>query len=300
MDSKIYPATIFLCTPRCGTQWLAKNVSEIYADEVIARHEPVKNEYYPRKNLGRYDLPAEPKENPPLNRHLDFIDDTVQNKNYIEVGWQSIAGIGELHKRFGEQMRLVHLYRNPANVAASMVTHNWYTGKIEDRFEKAELSPFDSPALLKNYRNRWGDLTLYEKSLYYWTEVNLRALEIKQRYSGVPFYTLIFEDLFEESKEKSRIALIELLSFMGLEYDEKMLKALDIKHDEFQYKTSVNINWKNIYNHPQTMTLANKLGYIFDDEINLSRYKSDPLYKRTIRRFISKFKSVFGNGKSNK
>lgn len=293
LDRELYHATVFLCTPRCGTQWIAKNLSEIYADEVVARHEPVKNDYYPKINLGRYDLPAEPNENPLLNRHLDFIDDTIQSKNYIEVGWQSIAGVGELHKRFGEQMRLIHLYRNPANVAASMVTHNWYTGKIEDRFEKAELNPADNSALLKDYKNRWGDLTLYEKSLYYWTEVNLRALEIKQRYSGVPFYSLKFEDMFKESKEKSRFALIELLAFMGLKYDEKMLKAIDIKHDKYQYKSFVNINWKNIYDHPQTMVLANKLGYTFDEEINVSRYKPDPLYKRAIRRLISKITSIF-------
>lgn len=297
LDRKVYPVTVFLSTPRCGTQWIAKNMNEIYADEVIARHEPVKNEYYPKINMGRYDLPAKPKENPLLNRHLDFIDDTIQNKNYIEVGWQSIAGIDALHKRFGEQMRLIHLYRNPVNVAASMVTHNWYTGKIEGRFEKAELTPFDNAALLKDYKKRWRDLTLYEKSLYYWTEINLRALEIKQRYSGVPFYSLKFENLFEESKEKSRITLIELLSFMGFEYDEKMLRALDIKHDKFQYKTSVNINWKDIYNHPQTMALANKLNYTFDEEINVSRYKLDPLYKRAYREFTSKLTSVFGRGK---
>lgn len=297
LDQKIHPVTVFLCTPRCGTQWIAKNISEIYADEVNARHEPVENEYYPKINLGRYDLPAEPKENPQLNQHLDFIDDTIQNKNYIEVGWQSIAGIGELYRHFGKQMSLIHLYRNPVNVAASMVTHNWYTGEIEGRFEKAELNPFDNSSLLKDYRNRWDDLTLFEKSLYYWTEVNLRALEIKQRYYGVPFYSLKFEELFEESKVKSRITLIELLSFMGLEYDEKMLEAIDIKYDEYQYKTSVNINWKDIYDHPQTMALANKLGYTFDDEINVSRYKPGPLYKRAIRRFTLIFKSACGKGK---
>ncbi|PAU92850.1 hypothetical protein CK503_14270 [Aliifodinibius salipaludis] len=280
MTNRVYPVTVFLCTPRCGTQWIAKNISDTYGDEAIVLHEPIKYEYYPRKNLGIYDRPAVTKGNIILDNHLEFVDETIQNRHYIEIGWQSIAGISELHERFGKQLKLIHLYRNPVNVAASLVTHNWYTGRVEDRFEKAELTPFDDSAILSEYRSRWDNLSLFEKSLYYWAEINLRALEIKQRYSSVPFYSLKFENLFEESKEINRITLIEMLAFMSLNYDEKMLDRLNTKYDNYHHRSSSRIEWEKIFEHPQALVLAHKLGYRFDGEIDLSRYKKRSFYQK--------------------
>jgi hypothetical protein len=288
LTQRIHPVIVFLCTPRCGTQWIAKNINEIYADKVIALHEPLGYEYYPRVNLGMYDSLAWPKEGTALDDHFEFIDKAIQNRHYIEVGWPSIAGISELYERFGDQLKLVHLYRNPVNVAASLVTHNWYTGKIEDRFEKAELTPFDDTAILTEYRDRWDKLSLFEKSLYYWTEINLRALEIKQRYSSVPFYSLKFENLFLASKVVNRITLIEMLAFMNLNYEEKMLNRIDIKHDNYQYRSSFGIDWENLFEHSQTLVLADKLGYSFDREVDLSRYKKKSFYRKIIERIKSR------------
>lgn len=289
-----HPVVVFLCTPRCGTQWIAKNLSEIYSDKAIVLHEPIENDYNPKMNLGRYDLPAQPKDNPVLNRHLDFIDDVTQEMNYIEVGWPGIAGISEFYQRFGERLKLIHLYRNPVKVAASLVTHNWYTGKIKDRSRKAELNPFDDTALLKEYRDKWQDLNLFEKSLYYWTEINLRAIEAKNRYAEIPFYSLRFEDLFEETDEIKRIALIETLSFMGLDYDNRMLKATNSHHDHYHSKTFYKIDWNDIFDHPQTIALAKKLGYRFDREIDLSRYRKKSLFNRFRHGMRSTVNRCFG------
>src|SRR5699024_2912654 len=248
---------VFLCTPRCGTQWLAKNLSEVYSDEAITRHEPTENDYNLRVNLGTTNGRAENKTNTKLEKHFTFIEEITQNKNYIEIAWQSIAEISEFYKRFGDRLKIIHLYRNPVNVAASLVTHNWYTGKPKGRADKSELTPFDAGATLKEYKDCWNDLTYFEKNLYYWTEINLQAIEIKYRYNSTPFYSLKFEDLFEASKEISRITLHELLPFMGLKYNPQMLDALHIRHDNYRYRTVKEINWKNLFNHPQTVALAN-------------------------------------------
>lgn len=280
--SETHPVIAFLCTPRCGTQWLVKNLNEVYSNDAVVLHEPLENEYNPKKNLGHFDSTGIVIDKDVLENHFSFVEEVTQNKSYIEISWQSIAGISKWYERFGERLKLIHLYRNPVNVAASMVTHNWYTGKVEDRYKKAELTPFDDTAILTEYRSRWDSLSLFEKSLYYWTEINLRALEIKQRYSDVPFYSLKFENLFEGTKEINRITLIEMLSFMDLSYNEKLLNAIDIKYDHYQYKSSVGINWKNIFEHSQIVALANELGYRFDAEIDLSRYKKRSLYQRLI------------------
>lgn len=269
----MHPVIIFLSTPRCGTQWLAKNLGEIYENEATVLHEPILYDYYPRLNLGRYDLPLLPKDNPRLKQHLDYIEEITKQKKYIEVGWQSIGGIAEFYRRFGNRLKVIHLYRNPVFVATSLVTIDFYTEKHQDRTEKAILSPFDDVALLDEYKDRWEELNRYEKSLYYWTEINLRSLEIKSRYDNLPFYSLKFEDLFKKNKESSRITLVEMLSFMDLNYNKRMLNALKIRHDEYHYNTNLSIDWKKIKEHPQTLALAEKLGYSLDEEIDLQRYK---------------------------
>jgi len=269
----MHPVILFLSTPRCGTQWLAKYLGQVYKDEATVLHEPIMYDYYPRLNLGRYDLPLLPKENPKLKQHLDFIEEETKQKKYIEVGWQSIAGIAEFYRRFGDRLKLIHLYRNPVFVAASLVTIDFYTEKHEERAEKAILKPFDDVALLVQYRERWEQLDRYEKSLYYWTEINLHALEIKYHYEDLPFYSLKFENLFKENTQSSRINLVEMLSFMDLNYREKMLNALNIRHDEYHYSTDLSIDWKKIEEHLQTLALAKKLGYNLDEEIDLQRYE---------------------------
>lgn len=290
----MHQVIVFLSTPRCGTQWLAKNLCDFYSDEAIVLHEPILYDYYPRLNLGRYNSSMRPEDNPKLAGHFDFIEMTTQNKKYIGIGWQSIAGIPELYRRFGDRLKLIHLYRNPIYVAASLVTMDFYTGKIKDRFEKAELNPFDDVSLLTSYKDKWNNLNLFEKSLYYWTEINLRALEIKYRYQNISFYSLQFEDLFKKDKELSRITLIEVLSFIGLEYNKKMLDSLEIIHDEYHNKTNLKIDWRDIEKHPQTLVLANKLGYSFDNKINLHRYmrKKHSLARKIVSKIPPKVKDV--------
>ena len=269
----MHPVIIFLSTPRCGTQWLAKYLGKFYKNEATVLHEPIQYDYYPRKNLGRYEPPLLPQDNHKLEKHLDFIEEETEQKKYIEVGWQSIAGIAEFYRRFGDRLKVIHLYRNPVYVAVSLVTIDFYTNKHKQRNEKAILRPFDDVALLNEYKDRWGEMSHYEKSLYYWTEINLRALEIKSQYDNLPFYSLKFENLFKKNKETGRITLVELLSFMDLNYDRKMLDALKIKHDEYHYKTHLHIDWKNIDKHPQTLALADKLEYSLEKEIDLQRYQ---------------------------
>lgn len=278
---------VFLCTPRCGTQWFVKNLNDIYSEQATTLHEPITYEYYPRINLGTYDGSLEPLNNTILKDHLNFIEKTVKHQIYIEIGWQGIAGVSELYNRFGNRLKFIHLYRNPINVAASLVTHHWYTGKVVERFEKAELRPFDEGAILTNYKKRWHDLSLFEKSLYYWTEINLRALEIHNRYHNIPFYSLKFEDIFKSSKETSRMYLIELMAFMGLDYREELLAAIDIPHDNYKNTTHFSIDWKDIKGHPQSVALANRLGYIFENKFNLNRYKES--YSQYFRRKFKKY-----------
>lgn len=73
---------------------------------------------------------------------------------------------------------------------------------------------------------------------------------------------------------------------MGLYYNDKMLEALYIKQDKYHYESTVKMVWKKIYDQPQTMALANMLGYALDSKIDLSHYE-----KTLYRRVVGKIKS---------
>lgn len=93
---------LFLCTPRCGTQWFAKNIDEFYGEEIKVIHEPLGRDYFLKENLGRYNS-SELKINHTLNEHFDFIDEITKDKTYIEVGWPTTSVIPEFHNKFGER-----------------------------------------------------------------------------------------------------------------------------------------------------------------------------------------------------
>ncbi|MDZ7689745.1 MAG: hypothetical protein U5K69_01070 [Balneolaceae bacterium] len=171
-------------------QWFAKNLYEIYPDKIEVTHEPILCDYYPRLNLWKFDSDLKPEENRVLDKHMDHIEKVTDDKIYVEIGWQSIAGISELYNRFSDRLKLIHLVRHPVNVAASLVTHNWYSSRAPERAEKAELEPFDEGARLTYYSDIWNALSEFEKCLYYWTEVNFCALSIKNRFTDLPFYHL--------------------------------------------------------------------------------------------------------------
>lgn len=285
------PIIIFLCTPRCGTQWFFKNLSEIYANKAVVTWEPILYEYYLRKNLGKIGTDLKPSENIVLEKHLSYIEETSKKSIYIEIGWQSIAGISKLYDRFSDRLRIVHLYRNPIKVGASLVTHRWYSDNnpVVDRAELAELKPFDDGAQLKEYSKIWDSLNMYEKSLYYWTEVNFCSLAIKNRYTSLPFYSLKFENIFQKEKEAARLYLNELIAFFGLKYDEELIRRLDIRFDNYRNKTNERINWKSIYEFPQTVALAIRLGYDLNKEFDVSRYKVSASSKvKTVAKKIKK------------
>ena len=79
-------ATFILSSGRCGTQWLAKHLGEIYGDRAVVTHEPLRVDYLPRQMLGLDDPTAGPS-GPRLLEHAAAIERTLETKDYIECGW---------------------------------------------------------------------------------------------------------------------------------------------------------------------------------------------------------------------
>lgn len=268
-----HPVILFLCTPGCGTQSLASNLNEVYSSVARIWHEPLENQRGLQAKKGQNYNTVNSTEYPAISSHLNYVKEQTRQNSYIEVCWQSSLWFSELYNEFGKRLRLIHLYRNPVNVAALMVKNNWYTGDITDRLEYGDVTPFNEDSILPEYRSRWNNLTLFEKSLYHWTEANLRILRIKKEHPQLPIFPLKFENLFSNNKELSRKIIVGLLQFMGLDYKEKILEAVNTQYSDHSYQTTNNMNWPVVFNHPKTVKLANALGYTFGGNVDLHKNK---------------------------
>ena len=74
-------------------------------------------------------------------------------------------------------------------------------------------------------------------------------------------------------------ALQELTTFIGLPFREALVMSLETRVDAFSNQTEIDIDWRQVFKHPQTVALAHKLGYTFDgieDEALQSRYRMPP------------------------
>jgi hypothetical protein len=269
---------LFISTGRCGTQWITKTFSEVYDDLAIVTHEPIGPNYRPKEFLRAYERMEELRTYPEIDKHLDWVRLIGKNKMYIETGWPCLSAIPLFHEMFGKNLKLVHLVRHPIFTALSLVIHNFYRPEIRyDKWTKyAQLDPSGPGIVQQTYRERWSSMTPYEKCLFSWTEINLYALELRERFAEVPFFQIKFEDLMRVESG----ALQELTTFLGLPFREALVMSLETRVDQHHLRrTELDIDWRQVFEHPQTVALAHKLGYTFDgieDEALQSRYRMPP------------------------
>ena len=265
-------ATFFLSTGRCGTQWLVKQLSEIYGDLAAVTHEPLQLGYLPRALFAHKD-PARLETADQVFAHVDRIERTLAAKHYIECGWQCYAMIPYFARRFAGRVRVVHLTRHPVPTASSMVTHRYYSDPPrKDRLtELLLLSPFDTGVRFAAYQERWAGMDEYEKCLYFWAEINAYALELESAL-GVPWLRLASEELFTPP------GLDRLLDFFELPRRAEIAEALGQRVDRHRYKTVLKWDGARIAAHPDVMAVARALGYdplTIDDEALGERYRME-------------------------
>ncbi len=251
-------AVFFLSTGRCGTQWCASQFRETYGDLADVTHEPILAHYRPKDFFRAYDRLDKMLAIPRVAQHFERIAARKQEKIYIETGWPSFAAVPLFIRRLEGDVRLVHLYRHPVTTAMSLVTQNYYSpDRRNDIFTRfGELIP--SPASFQEeYTARWPQMNAYEKCIYFWTEVNLYALELKKRFTDVPFYSMKSEDLLQGPPE----SLQALTAFLGLPYREKLAEGRSSRVDQYNFQTDREIDWRQFFNHPRAVELAKELGY---------------------------------------
>jgi hypothetical protein len=207
----------------------------------------------------------------------------------VETGWPLFAALPLFAERFGERLRVVHLTRHPVPSALSHLAHNSYAGSArDDAYTRwATLGPSDPGVLQTGYAERWGEMSPYEKCLFWWTEVHQFALELPERIPEISVHRVQAERLL--AGERATVA--RLLEFMGLGWDEGWIAHADRVVDRWHHHTSEDVDPLVARRHPRTVVVASALGYDLDS-LDLAaleaRYagEPDPGYDR-IGRFES-------------
>jgi hypothetical protein len=247
---------LFLSTGRCGTQWLASSLKQAYGDETIVTHEPIGWQYRPNLFLRSYDRLDDMLLIDRVRNHLDAVERIIETKTYIETGWPSYAAIPLFKRRFGDQLKLIHLLRHPVPTALSYVTLGLFDGRTDEWARYCFLDPSCPGVLHKDYADRWPELTPYQKVLFGWTEIHSYGREIQALFPKMPYHTIKSEDLFAGDD-----TLEELTAFMGLPFRESLRDSSSIHVDSFRFRSPRASDWRRIFDLPETVTLAQSLGY---------------------------------------
>ncbi len=251
----MHRATFFLSTGRCGTQWLTRWLTDQYSDYVHVEHEPLQHQYQ-----SRYLLAEQAQFNSDnVLKHLETIDQVLQEKPYIEVGHPCWGAISHLVDYFQERIRIVHLIRHPITTSFSWVTHGAYQKPLLPYLpEKIPLSPFDEGVQFPEYQERWATLSEFEKNLYYWTEVNSLGIQLEKSVS-VPWLRIRYEDLFYGDD------LNRLVDFLNLPKPPQVaLQSKQTVIDKYHYVTNLWDDWKIASQHSACVQLSELLGYPLD------------------------------------
>lgn len=264
-SDRLNTALFVISTGRCGTQWLAEVLRHAAGTSADVAHEPPGAGYPQREMLGAR-TPA--KLDPDLARaflqHVDDIERVLIEKPYIECGHPLWSSLPFLLEHFAGRARVIHLTRHPVPTAWSWLTQRAYCPPLASHLpERVLLSPFDDGSFFASFRQKWATLTAYEKSLYYWAEVNAFAMRLRET-ASVPWMQIRSEDLFAGRR------MDELLDFAGFHSAGPRMNAVD----KFHFLANC-CDPRLIERHPEVMEVARACGYDpfdYDEGALRSRY----------------------------
>ena len=251
-------ATFFLSTGRCGTQWITEALRVALGDKATVEHEPLHNDYAPRRMLGAND-PAivGGRAGRRIQEHAARIEEILASRDYIETGHPAWGALPWLIRRFQGRIRVVHLVRHPAPTARSWLSHQAFVPPLLPHLPVKELvAPTDAGVAFPEYAGSWAQLSPYEKCLYYWAEVNALGLRL-EREAGVPWLQVTYEALFDPSSA----ALSQLMDFVGAPAAAAETIDRNQRIDQHRFAIETQPDVSRIVAHPRIIALAEALGY---------------------------------------
>jgi len=275
-ETKKYYATFFISTGRCATQWFADKLASNYQDFAEVVHEPFNEEYTPKKCFESFNRGVPMAVLPQIKKHFKRIERTLKSKHYIEVGWPVYGVLPYIISELNISIKIIHLYRHPIRVAASLMTHNVYNrGQWS---ELVAISPSDYGVVQSDLAgDLWKGMSDFEKCLFWWFEINHWALFLQKTFNSTQWLSLKYEDVFGENRQ---YILGNVLEFLELPEREGFFLSQKDKVDRFQLKVDDNFEIGSINKYPKVLGLMSSLGYDLGDvsakEIN-KRFKNSLL-----------------------
>ena len=269
---------LFISAGRCGTQWLAAHLADVYGDRALITHEPLGPHYRPRRFFRQHDRLEELAGLSEVSDHLKRVRAALDvGKTYVETGWPLFAAVPLFLTRFPGRVSLVHLTRHPIPSALSHMAHQCYAGsrRDDDYTRLAALDPFCPGVFQAEDRDRWDSFTPFEKCLFWWTEVHLYALELHRRFPEVPWTRIRSEAMLAGNVTTLRT----LATALGFPYLDELQDRADHPVDAWHHRTHIDFDWRLVYRHPRTLQVAERLGYdvaeVTDEDLE-ERYVGTP------------------------
>lgn len=245
-------AIFVLSTGRCGTQWLAENLSNSLPPEWRVEHEPLHLDYAPLKNS-----PAEPVScnEELLKAHLLSIQKHLDDGgHYIECGFPCWRHLDWFRQALSCDVKVIHLHRDPISTARSWLKQNAFVPPWLPHLPVKELFHPGAPgALLPEYQLTWAGLTPFEKNLCYWAEVQRQADAYKRDWNPHHWLTLPFDCLFDFETFKQLECFLEVKFSSGVFSLEKK--------DNYAGMAQAPVDETLLENHPLILQTAAMLDY---------------------------------------
>ena len=157
----------FLSTGRCGTQWLAAGLRELYPSLEV-EHEPIGSLYQPRHYFRRYYDPEAILELPEVRRHAARIEHASSTYGDRLAAVRGAAAAGRPLAR-----RASHASPGPDRALAPGAQLVCGSARDDAHTRLATLGPRDLNVFQPHYLRSWDQLSPYEKCLFWSRDVDL-------------------------------------------------------------------------------------------------------------------------------
>lgn len=202
-------ATFVLSTGRCGTQWLTEKLSLLYPNRQIV-HEPLSFNYRPDLNTELSPLSYNKEL---IQHHLSEIQQRLsRGQSYIETGFPCWRHLHWFRQQLDGQVRVIHLHRDPVDTVHSLLKINAFVPPFVPHLPLKNLFvPNSEHGYLAQWHELWPLLNPAEKNLWYWSEVQAQALQLRQEWPATDWLELKFDQLFSVATKQA------LTEFLGPE-----------------------------------------------------------------------------------
>jgi len=260
----MHPVTLAVTTGRCGTTFLEKTFKKNFqSDNNWISHEHLKQKI---TNVGIYHrCYSKSCHQQMLNGEISKLLNTWKaihsSGPIVDFGWTMRSLIPYFYNEFGGVFRVLHIHRHPIEVAASFKLIGSYS-----KFNSPQwaITPFHPKALFPQFKQRWNEMTAFEKCLYLWLEVNGSALELRDIFPSLPLLEVRSSQMFEQE------AVVQDISqFTGFNTLNQPIEASKEKNERDLFsleRNPVREEWRQFKKHPELVEFAERLGYCMEED----------------------------------